>query len=304
MSHSISRRQFMKNAAAAGLTVATAGSLAACAQQAVSKPGDGMQLGLVTYLWGKDWDLPTLISKCEQAQYKGVELRCHHQHGVEIDLSAAERQEVKKRFADSDVTCVGYGSNQEFHSPDPDELKKQIEGSYDLIKLCHDIGATGLKVKPNFMPPEVEPEKTIAQIAESFNTIGKFAQDYGQEIRVEVHGRHTQKPKNMRAIFDQVTESNVKICWNCNNQDMDDPGLEYNFNMLKPDFGSTVHIREMDTEDYPYQQLYDLFTAMDYKGWILLEARRKLEEAEKVAKMQEQLAIFNEMIANAQTKLG
>ena len=24
-----------------------------------------MQLGLVTYMWGADWDLPTLIKNCE-----------------------------------------------------------------------------------------------------------------------------------------------------------------------------------------------------------------------------------------------
>ncbi len=299
---SLSRRDFLAKTSIAGLGMVAAGSMTACSTKTIVKPGAGMELGLVTYQWGKDWDLPTLIANCETAKFSSVELRTHHAHGVEPTLSAAEREEVKKRFADSPVVCVGYGSNQEYHSPDPAKLKENIEGTYELIKLCHDIGATGVKVKPNFLPEEVPAEKTIEQIGKSLNTIGKYAADYGQKIRVEVHGRLTQKPVNMRAIFDHVDQPNVFMCWNCNEQDLEGQGLEYNFNLLKKDFGDTVHIRELNVGDYPYQQLMDLFVAMDYKGYLLLEART--EPADRVVAMQEQLALFNEMIANAQAKLG
>ncbi len=290
----LSRREFIKTAGALGLSTSV---LAGCTSTAESAAV--MEFGLVTYLWGKDYPLPELIDICEKANYKAVELRAFHAHGVEVDLSAAERKEVRQRFADSSVTCTGYGSNQEYHSPDPDELKKQIKGTRELIKLCHDIGASGLKVKPNTLPEGVEPEKTIAQIAQSLDMVGKYASDYGQEIRVEVHGRKTSEPKIMKAIYDQVTEPNVKICWNCNQQDLMEPGLDYNFNLLKPWFGDTVHIREMDTDEYPYQELFNLFVGMNYDGYILLEARRDIKPENKLAAMQEQLGIFNDMVANA-----
>ena len=142
-------------------------------------------------------------------------------------------QKLKKRFADSKVTCIGYGSNFEYHSPDQQVLRKNIDETKDYVKLCKDIGASGLKVKPNYLPPEVSKEKTIAQIAASLNEVGKFAKDYGQLIRVEVHGKHTQEIPNMKAIFEQVTESNVKMCWNSNETDLLPPGLEANFNSVK-----------------------------------------------------------------------
>ncbi len=137
-------------------------------------------------------------------------------------------------------------------------------------------------------------EKTIAQIGASLNEVGKFARDYGQLVRVEVHGNLTQEIPNMKAIFDHVTEPNVKMCWNCNDQDLLPPGLEGNFNMVKKWFGDTVHVRELNVGNYPYQQLFDLFTDIKYKGWILLEART--EPADRIAAMKEQLAIFNKMI--------
>jgi sugar phosphate isomerase/epimerase len=100
----------------------------------------------------------------------------------------------------------------------------------------------------------------------------------------------------MKAIFEQVTEPNVKMCWNCNDQDLLPPGLVGNFNMVKKWFGDTVHVRELNVGDYPYQELFNLFKGIRYKGWILLEART--EPADRIAAMKEQLAVFNQMTKN------
>jgi hypothetical protein len=296
MKNELSRRQFIQKSLGAGVALAF---LKDFPELQMSVPG-GMKLGLVTYQWGRDWDLPTLIANCEKSGFLGLELRVQHAHKVETNLNTAQRAEVKKRFADSAVTCVGYGANYEYHSPDPVKLKENIDGTKEYIKLCKDIGATGIKVKPNGLPPEVPREKTIAQIAASLNECGKFAQDYGQLVRVECHGNITQEIPNMKAIFDQITEKNVVMCWNCNDQDLLPPGLEANFNSVKKYFGDIVHVRELNVGDYPYQQLLNLFTGMSYTGWILLEART--EPADRVAAMKEQVVVFNDMLAKSKKK--
>ena len=294
MEKNLSRRIFLQRSMVAGIGLSLMDPLSVLAK--AKKPG--MKLGLVTYQWAKDWDLPTLIANCEKTGFLGVELRTGHAHGVETSLSASGRLEVKKRFADSSVTCLGYGANFEYHSPDQAILRKNIDQTKEYIQLCKDIGATGIKVKPNDLPVQVSKEKTIAQIAASLNEVGKFASDLGQLVRVEVHGNLTQEIPNMRAIFEQVTEKNVKMCWNCNDQDLLPPGLEPNFNSVKKWFGDTVHVRELNVGEYPYQQLMNLFTGINYDGWILLEART--EPADKIAAMKEQLSVFNSMLSKAQ----
>ena len=289
MKNVLTRRSFIQRSLAAGIGIASIRDLA----EALPIRKSEMKFGLVTYQWAKDWDLPTIIANCEKTGYRGVELRTQHAHKVEINLNASQRAEVKKRFENSSVTCIGYGSNFEYHSPDPAELRNNIEQTKEYIKLCSDIGASGIKVKPNDLPASVPREKTIAQIAASLNEVGRFAGGYGLLVRVEVHGNHTQELPNMKAIFDQVTEPNVKICWNCNDQDLLPPGLEGNFNMVKKWFGDTVHIRELNDGNYPYQQLFDLFRGIRYKGWILLEART--DPADKIAAMKEQIALFHKM---------
>lgn len=291
--NNLSRRRFIQKSFITGIGLAAMKNYTALSNPAPS----GMKLGFCTYLWGQNWDLPTLIANCEKAGFLGVELRTQHAHGVEISLNAAQRADVKKRFADSPVTCIGYGSNFEYHSPDPVKLRENIDQTKEYIKLCKDIGASGIKVKPNGLPAEVAKEKTIAQIAASINEVGKFAQDYGQLVRVEVHGALTQEIPVMKAIFDQITERNVKMCWNCNDQDLLPPGLEANFNLVKKWFGDTVHIRELNDGNYPYQQLFNMFAGINYKGWILLEART--DPGDKISAMKEQLSLFNQMITNA-----
>ena len=293
MEENISRRNFIQKSIVGGIALATINPLSAWAKS--EKPA--MKLGLVTYQWAKDWDLPTLIANCTQTGVLGVELRTEHAHGVETRLNPAQRAEVKKMFADSSVTCIGYGANFEYHSPDPVKLRMNVDQTKEYIKLCKDIGASGIKVKPNGLPDGVVKEKTFAQIAASLNEVGKFARDYGQLVRVEVHGEKTQELPNMKAIFDQVTEKNVKMCWNCNDQDLLPPGLEGNFNSVKKWFGDTVHVREFNVGNYPYQQLFDLFNGIHYEGWILLEART--EPADKIAALKEQLALFNQLVANS-----
>ena len=259
-----------------------------------------MKLGLVTYLWGKDWDVPSLIKNCSAAKIYGVELRVDHAHGVGPGISQDRRNEVKKMFADSPVKIVGMGTNQQYDFVDQDQLKKSIEETKDWIKLSKDVGGTGVKVKPNAFHKEVPHEKTIEQIGKSLNEIARFGADYGQKIRLEVHGNETQELPNIKAIMDVANHPNVYTCWNCNDEDLIGQGLEYNFNLVKDRQGDTVHVRELNIGNYPYPQLMNLFVNMNYKGWILLECRT--DPADKVKALMEQHEVFDAMMKEAMTQ--
>lgn len=300
MSARLTRRSMLTQTAAVGL--ATAG-FRLPTSQALMKPTSGraksadMQFGLVTYQWGKDMDLPTVIDACAKSGLTGVELRTEHKHGVEPSLSAAQRQEVRKRFADSPVELVGYGSNAQYHEDDPAKVKANIELTKQYVQLMHDCGGTGVKVKPNGFVKDVPREKTIEQIGNALNEVAEYGQQYGQQIRVEVHGSGTSELPVMKAIFDVATHPNVGICWNSNDTDLKDAGLEHNFNLVKGRFGATAHVRELTEPDYPYDQLFRLLVAAKYQGWVLLEART--EPADKVAALIEQRLAFERLLKAA-----
>lgn len=229
-----------------------------------------MQLGLVTYNWGKDWDLPTIIANCEETGFEGVELRSTHKHGVEITLDAAGRKEVAKRFADSSVELAGLGSACEYQSPDPAQLKKNIDETKAFVRLCHDLGGGGVKVRPNGLPQEVPVNKTLEQIGRSLREVAEFAAGYGVVIRLEVHGRGTSELPHIKTIMDVAGHDNALVCWNCNQQDLEGAGLEHNFQLIA-DKINTVHIHDLRGQQYPWKELFRLLKKHNFSGWTLLE---------------------------------
>jgi hypothetical protein len=293
---SFSRRVLLQQSVVLGAAAMASGPLRAPFSWADDSAATKMRLSLCTYLWGDDWDLPTLIANCAKTKILGVELRTQHKHGVEPKLDAAARQEVKKRFGDSPVSLVGLGTNECYHHADPKALARAIEATKAFVKLGHDCGGSGVKVKPNDLPKGVPPEKTIEQIGRSLNELAKFAADYGQQIRLEVHGGCSRLPI-IKQIMDVADHPNVGVCWNCNGEDLKDQGLKHNFSLVQKRLGATTHVRELNLTDYPYQDLITLLVQANYAGWVLLECRTRPKD--RVAALVEQREVFDNMVAKA-----
>jgi sugar phosphate isomerase/epimerase len=284
------RRDFIKN-----VSLLTGAMMLPTGQLVFGKgKTPAMKLGFVTYQWGKDWDQDTLIKNLSAAGIHGVELRVEHAHKVSPALTKEERLLVKKKFKDSPVEIVGMGTNQQYDFLEPEKLQKSIAETKAFFQLSHDIGGSGVKVKPNGFHKEISHEKTIEQIGKALKELAIYGADMGQQLRLEVHGEETQEVFNIKAIMDVANHPNATVCWNCNSQDLNGGGLEANFNMVKARFGDICHVRELNEKGYPYQDLMKLFVKNNYKGWILLECRT--DPADKVKALIEQREIFEKMI--------
>lgn len=269
----LTRRVFLQQSSAITAGVSCLGSLPALGMESTVE--SKLKLGLVTYQWGKDWDLAELIDHCAITGFAGVELRSTHKHGVELNIESARRSEVKKKFADSPVTLVGLGSACEYHSADPAIVQKNIEETIAWIDLCREVGGSGVKVRPNGLPKEVPIEKTLEQIGKSLLIVGKYAADFGIQIRVEVHGAGTQEIPHMKAIMDVAQHPSVAVCWNCNSADLNGAGFATNYAMLEERLG-TIHIHDLrdGKNNYPWKELFPRLLnckALGFTGWCLLE---------------------------------
>jgi hypothetical protein len=303
-----SRRRFLIRSArvAAGLcgasTIVHLQPLAAAprplpaAEAAGSKPK--MRFGFTTYQWGRDWDIPALIANCEKAGTFGVELRTSssYAHGVELEISAERRQEVKKRFAGSPVALVGIASGERFDDVDPEAVKAAIEKAKGYVKLSHDVGSSGVRVFPNAFHKEVPREQTIAQIAKALNAVGAYAADLGQQVRLEAHGSAGDLP-TIRAIMEQVAQRSVRVKLNSDKRDAEGKGFEHNFNLVKDYLGDTVHAHDLEDPSFPNQLQIDLLRKMGWTGWVLLEASAKVPD--RVQALREQRELWEKMVASS-----
>ena len=114
-----------------------------------------------------------------------------------------------------------------------------------------------------------------------------------------MHGSETQQLPVIDQIFSVADHPNVGVCWNCNSEDLDGEGLEYNFDLVKDRLAESIHVREFNVGDYPYQQLFNLLTDSGYDGWVLMEART--EPANRIKALKEQRKLFDQMTAQAQS---
>jgi hypothetical protein len=224
-----------------------------------------MKLGIVTYQWGANWDLPTLIKNCAEAGYAGAELRTTHKHGVEVSLSKEQRAEVQKRFVDSGVELIGLGSTCEFHSSDPAVVKKNVELTKEFIMLAHDVGGSGVKVGK-------DRHGTAEQIGKALHECGQFAEGYGMEVRLEVHGKGSADLSLIEEIMRAADHPSVGVCWNSNASDVINGSVKANFDRVKTKLGRTCHINELYS-GYPYRELFSLLQGAGFEGYCLAECQ-------------------------------
>ncbi len=243
-----------------------------------------MKLGLVTYQLGKDWDVPTLIEKLTALKYAGVELRTEHAHGVEDTLSKEQRTDVRRRFAASPVEIVGLGSTFEYHSLDPAVVQQNVEGTKRYCELARDVGAGGVKVRPNGHQEAagIARERTLEQIGRALRECGQAAADNGVEIRLEMHAS-VADAVDMRRVIDVADHPHVWLCWNSNARfDVDEHGsVKEDFDRVKDKIG-LVHLHDLTDETYPWGELLDLLKGADYQGYCLAECAPASSDPERV----------------------
>ncbi len=260
------RKLLMGSAAALALSTAERGRPAAAQGSAALPP---FKLGTVTYNVPKDWDLPTLCAILPKNGVEAVEFRTTHAHGVEPTLSPAQRAEVKMRCADAGLVAWGLGTVCEFHSPDPTVVRKNIDTCAEFVKLAHDIGIRGVKVRPNGLPKEVPVDKTLEQIGAALRECGRVASDHGVEIWMEVHGAGTQEPVHSSRIMEHCGHQAVGLCWNSNGADVKDGSVKEAFGLMGR-YVKSCHINTL-WGPYPYRELFSLLRDAGYNRYTLCE---------------------------------
>lgn len=267
------RRNFLKTSAfatTAAFIPITTHSATSVQKKSLSLNPNPLKIGIMTYTIAQNWNIETIIKNLSETGYQSVELRTTHAHGVEVTLTPAQRAEVKKRFKDSPLETISLASGFEYHSPDPAILKKNIDGTKEYILLARDVAATGIRVFGNSLPTGVPEEKTMEQIGKALAEVGEFGYKNGVEVRVCIHGNKTNRVSVIKKIIDYSQSPHVYVNWNCNPEDKEDKGLEYNFNLIK-DRLKGVHMHELWEAEYPYRQFFKLLSEAGYKGYCNAE---------------------------------
>ncbi len=149
-----------------------------------------------------------------------------------------------------------------------------------FIRLCHDVGGSGVKVRPNGLPAGVPVDKTLEQIGRALDEVAGYGDGYGVKIRLEIHGRGTSEIPNVRKIMDVSKHAGSTLCWNCNEADLNKPGLAANFASVQDRLG-TIHIHDL-ISTYPWPELFALLKGANFDGWTLVEEGQQTSDPIRV----------------------
>jgi sugar phosphate isomerase/epimerase len=235
-----------------------------------------MKLGLLTYNMAAEWDLNEIIQKCLDLGFEGVEFRTQrdHAHGVEIDLSAPEREDVRSTFDDAGLAICGISTGIDFDALDRDLLEANIDEARAHLDLAADLDAGGVKVFGNrdHLDEEVPREDTIEQIGVSLRDLSEYAENLGIQVRFEMHGDFTS-PEDCNRIMDIAGDGpGICLIYNCNPAyDVNDEGsIEDSYSAVADRVGH-VHMHDLADPEFPYLELVRLLKADDYDGWCTAE---------------------------------
>ena len=231
-----------------------------------------VKLGLVTYNLAKNWDLDTIIERCDSHGIAAVELRTTHAHGVEISSGPEERAKIRQLFDNSMIQQISLGSTCEYHSVNPEDVETNIKETKQYIRLAEEIGATGVKVRPNGFHKDqgVSTEVTLHQIGMALRRCGTIAEGTSVTIWLEVHGLGTDHPPHIARIMEIADHPKVGVCWNSNPADVVDGSVIKYFELLRP-WLMSVHVNNLWNQEYPYRELFGLLTRSGYDGYCLAE---------------------------------
>jgi sugar phosphate isomerase/epimerase len=149
--------------------------------------GFSMKLGFMSSM-AQDKTIPQLIEMAKTYGYQSLEFRPEwkHAHGVELDMTAAQRKEARNRFADEGIEISAVSPGIKFVRDDRD---KQLEKMFRYVDLAADLGAPCIRFFADKLPEDPAERRESHRIQSEYQArAAEKAWEAGVLLALETHG--------------------------------------------------------------------------------------------------------------------
>jgi len=242
-----------------------------------------MKLSLLTYLLGKDMDLPELLAVCRTAGIPGIEFRAEldHKHGVELERTPDERAEIRQRCADAGVAvaCVATGCKFEYAAAD--KRQEDIDRAQRYVDLAADVGAPRIRVFGNaFSDESISKAEVVENVGLALRAIAEHGATRDVDVCLEMHGDFYWWEHTLNAVR-IADHPRVGIVHNCDPREMRSGPIANFYDPVKT-YVRHVHMHDLEN-GYPYQALMAMLQRDGYSGYFSLEAGASEEPRRLIA---------------------
>jgi len=214
--------------------------------------------------------------------YDGIEPRsqAQHRHGIEIDISDAQRREIKKRFEDSGIDYACIATSIRYNFSDTGKLNENIELTKQFISLAADTGCRRIRVFGGM--PDIEgrtAEEAIDIVGNALGKVKEAAEQYRVYICLETHDFFSRADLAARAVR-LANSSFVRVNWDIMHPFTMGMKIEEAFSQVK-DLVAHCHVHDgtydrernvtlalMGKGEIPYKRAVQLLKGIKYDGYL------------------------------------
>jgi len=242
-----------------------------------------VKLSLLTYLLGKDYTLDQLLAICTKYGYAGIECRAQlgHKHGLELAATPEQRAAIKATFAASPVRLAGISTSCRFESLDYAERAEQVATAKSFIDLADAVGSPQIRVFGNAFPKGADKSKVIENVGMCLRDIGEYAEASGVDCNLEMHGDFYYWEYALKAVR-IADHPRIGIVYNCDPREIKWGPIRNFLDPIAP-YLRHIHLHDLESGSYPYDQLFRILKGMGYGGYMSLECNDSSDPEKVIA---------------------
>jgi len=161
-----------------------------------------------------DWNLEETIAGMKRHGYQGLEPRVEWSHasGIEAELSAEGRAEVRKQMEGEGLEICCIATSVRMAAPEPENQAKHVEDLKKYIELAADLGCPQIRTFGGQRGRDRELAAIVDYVVEGYMKALPMAADAGVTVLMETHDDWSCSAP-VRAVVEQAGHPNLKILW-------------------------------------------------------------------------------------------
>jgi len=156
--------------------------------------------------------LEDMLGLARRLGYNAVEPRaqCGHQHGIELDTTAAQRDAISKIVDASSIRLCCLAVSCRY--ADPADRQEHLADTRKAIDLAGDLNIPRLRVFGGGIGEGIERQQAIEDVANALRSVADQAAERSVTLCLETHDDWCD-PDHVAAIMKQADHPNIAVNW-------------------------------------------------------------------------------------------
>ena len=227
-----------------------------------------------------EYSLKEVIETAVRHGYDGVEPRVvqGHKHGIELELSEADRASVRRQFQDAGVDVACIATSVCFNQPEQSQRDQMVVLAKEYCELAADLRCQCIRVFGGRAADNPDRKTAIKRVISCLRECEEIAGDCGVCICLETHD-YFSAGADVAAVCSVIDSPWIRAAWDTQHPVTVGEDLAVTASFLMP-YVRHVHFHDVDRTDgknecapigegqEPMARFLSVFKKHDYEGFL------------------------------------